>query len=147
MSRTRGSGRSKASLVPALDDHVRGGADADRDPAGAAAARLAAHWARVAGPRVNTGAMAVPSRRPAPIRWPGPAGERVGAVHLRGPGAGVAEVGQLGHQVPLVGQGDAVEGDGDAVALHADISSEGIAGFVRQGNRVQQKGCRRQVIR
>ena len=29
---------------------------------GAAAARLAAHWARVAGPRVKTGAMAVPSR-------------------------------------------------------------------------------------
>ena len=29
---------------------------------GAAAARAAALWARVAGPRVNTGAMAVPSR-------------------------------------------------------------------------------------
>jgi hypothetical protein len=29
---------------------------------GAAVARLATHWARVAGPRVKTGAMAVPSR-------------------------------------------------------------------------------------
>src|SRR4029450_10799882 len=65
--------------------------------------------------------------------------ERVGAVHLRGPHVGVAEVGQLGEQVSLAGQGDAVDGHGDAVALHA-MNLQGAVTVVTGGGRGAGRG-------
>jgi hypothetical protein len=63
VSRTRGNGRSKTSPFQCSTITSEEAPMPIATRPGAAAARLAAHWARVAGPRVNTGAMAVPSRR------------------------------------------------------------------------------------
>ena len=48
--------------VPALDDDVRRGADAEHEPPGAAWASEPTLWARQPGPRVKAGTMAVPRR-------------------------------------------------------------------------------------
>ena len=85
---------------------------------GAASASDAADCAMHAGPRVNTGTMAVPEpQRRRPHRRQRQRRERVGAHRLRRPQVGVAEVGQLHDPVALVVERDAVEGDGHAVAL------------------------------
>ena len=122
MSRIRWYGSLERDAVPALDDHVRRRADAEARTGRArprpATPTLWAMQRRARGCR--RGRWRVPSRSVGrPRRGQRERREAVGAVGLARPDVGVAEVGQLLDQLPLLVQRDAVEGDGHAVALHA----------------------------
>ena len=85
---------------------------------GAAWTMLATVSARVAAPRVYAGTIAVPRRSlgahaAASVEWR----ERVGAARLGRPQVGVAEGLRLLEPLLVLVQWDALERDGDAVAL------------------------------
>ena len=93
-----------------------------REPAGCGVGQGAPRcWASMAGPRVNAGTIAVPSRSDGAHTEASASGVNPSApLASAGPHVGVAEIGQLDDPVALLVQRDAVERDGHSVAGSAD---------------------------